>query len=123
MNLDQTSVAEIHETDGELNESRDGLVTNRKKNISGATNQKVVNNKASDFQSLRETSLYDTAPSPIKHEVESGDTIEHLKIKKDAPPAIRLNTEERVGNLLQKIAVAFSKKDPGSLTQKERIEM
>ena len=49
MNLDQTSVAEIHETEGELNESREGLVTNRKKNISGATNQKVVNKKANDF--------------------------------------------------------------------------
>ena len=48
----------------------------------------------------KETGLYDTIPSPLKHEDESGDNSDHPKIKKDAPKAIRLNTEERVGNLL-----------------------
>jgi len=35
MNLDDISVNSIHESEGELNESKEGLITTRKNNIGG----------------------------------------------------------------------------------------
>ena len=35
MNLDAIEVKSIHESEGELNESKEGLITSRKSNIGG----------------------------------------------------------------------------------------